>query len=95
MTFDTVTASLTCRLAHRASRGEPDARIRVRSTLLPEEASAGSADPFTQARAILEDSDARCRATRNGSCERRRSEDTVWIGSEGGAGTGAGALPGV
>jgi hypothetical protein len=36
-----------------------EARVERRADLLPEEAAAGSDDPEEQARAVLEDSDAR------------------------------------
>jgi hypothetical protein len=38
---------------------EPDDRVAGRASLLPEEKAAGSADPKTQAEAILADSDER------------------------------------
>jgi hypothetical protein len=38
---------------------EDEARVESRSELLPEEVEAGSEDPETQARAILEESDER------------------------------------
>ncbi|MFE2755090.1 hypothetical protein ACFXGA_24120 [Actinosynnema sp. NPDC059335] len=40
-------------------RNDVDRRARTRSTLLPEEEHAGSADPEAQAREVLRDSDVR------------------------------------
>ncbi len=53
--------------------------------LLPEEREAGSADPETQTRAILEDAKEREQQTRDSAgVERRRSEDTVDFSETGG-----------
>jgi hypothetical protein len=54
--------------------------VASRAELLPEEKEAGSDDPTAQARAILEDSEARAldrEAAPGTVVEHRRSEDTV------------------
>lgn len=54
--------------------------VGTRSELLPEEKAAGSDDPAAQARAILEDSEARAadrEAAPGTVVEHRRSEETV------------------
>lgn len=54
--------------------------VGTRSELLPEEKTVGSDDPAAQARAILEDSEARAadrEAARGTVVEHRRSEETV------------------
>jgi len=60
---------------------EDEDRVEARAeALLPEEVEAGSADPFAQAEAILEESDERedDRVDPPGQpVEHRRSEDTV------------------
>ena len=61
--------------------GPPDEeRVEARSGAIPEEVVAGADDPDGQARAILEDSDAR-QADRDAApdavVEHRSSEDTV------------------
>jgi hypothetical protein len=58
---------------------EPPAPRRIAERgLTPEEWAAGSDDPVAQATAILAESDARARLTRDDDgIERRRSEDTV------------------
>jgi hypothetical protein len=59
---------------------DDDERVETRAELLPEEEAAGSDDPEAQARAVLEDSEAR-QADRDAApdavVEHRRSEDTV------------------
>ena len=57
-----------------------DERVEARSGSSPEEEVVGNDDPEGQARAILEDSDARQAdrdAAPGSSVEHRRSEDTV------------------
>jgi hypothetical protein len=57
-----------------------DPRVASRANLLDEELEAGSADPAAQARAILEDSDARTLdpgAAPGTFLEQRASEDTI------------------
>jgi hypothetical protein len=57
-----------------------DERVAARAELHPEEEAVGSDDPEAQARAVLEDSEAR-QADRDAApdavVEHRRSEDTV------------------
>ncbi|WP_240325290.1 hypothetical protein [Amycolatopsis thermalba] len=61
-------------------RNAVDDRAETRSTLLPEEEHAGSADPEAQAREVLRDSDLRTEVPESAPdtmIERRRPEDTA------------------
>ena len=56
----------------------PDRRVYRRAELTVTEAAVGSDDPLAQADAIIADSDARARTTRDmPGVEHRRSQDTV------------------
>ncbi len=59
---------------------EPDDRVAGRSNLLPEEKTAGSADPELQAEAILAESDERSSGPEDrpdGSVEQRTSDEAT------------------